>query len=477
MSYNLLNKQNYKQLIYDKIQMILETTPSNSSTLELLYNKICDIEDNETQNLLYNNIIQSFISEYIIYYIPTTDLYIEYFDNDYKIVSTNDILHFILNKLTETHQLTTNIKYNVKSKILKKIKENNISTNIPNTETLQNILSYLYPNLFHHRNYAKYFLVTLGDILLRKTDCFYFISSTMKSFIQKINTTFSMYFNTINLFNYYKFKYSEHDTEKCRIIKTTNINLEYFKPDEKFFINLICISMHYSNRYNSGDNYLNQIIHSNIKNDVLMIKNTSKETFIQQFINKYLYTREGEKIQEKDMIFLWKSYLKSNGIINVFKKNTDIIEYISKNIPFENGSFIHTASMNLPFVDLFKCFWEENIYEDKSSYGYEISELYMIFIEKYGMSVITEQNIIDIIQFYYTNYLIIDKKHIPGISCKLWNKNEHIEKFIFSNDEHLKNIDVNELYSLYGEYYKHNKIVSKHYFIHYYHYLRELIIK
>jgi hypothetical protein len=477
MSYTLTNKPNYKQLIYDKIQMILETTPSTSNTLEILYNKICEIEDNEVQNILYNNIIQNFISEYTIYYISTTDLYVEYFNNDYTIVSTNDILHFILNKLTETHQLTTNIKYNVKSKILKKIKDNNISNNIPNTETLQSILDYLYPNLFSNRNYAKYFLVTLGDILLRKTDYVYFLSSTMKSFIQKINTTFSMYFNTINLFNYYKFKYAEHETEKCRIIKTNNINLEYFKPDEKFFINLICISMHYSNRYNNGDNYLNEMIHSNIKNDVLMIKNTTKEMFIQQFTNKYLYKREGEKIQEKDMIFLWKSYLKSNGIINVFKKNTEIIEYISKIIQFENGYFIHTASMNLPFVDLFKHFWDENIYDDNTSYGYEISELYMIFIEKYGMSLITEQNIIDIIQFYYPNYSILDKKRIPSVSCILWKKNEDIETFIFSNDEHLKNIDVNELYSLYGEYYKHIKIVSKQYFIHYNQYLRELIIK
>ncbi len=477
MTMNLSNKPNYKQLIYDKIQLILETNSSSSPTLELLYNKICDVEDNEAQNNLYNNIIQNFISEYTIYYIPTTDLYIEYFDNNYKVVSNNDILHFVLNKLTETHQLTTNMKYNVKSKILKKIKENIISNNIPNTETLQSILNFLSPNLFSTRNYAKYFLVTLGDILLRKTDSFYFISSTLKSFIQKINTTFSMYFNTMNLFNFYKFKYSEHDTEKCRILKTNNINLEYFKPDELFYINLICVAMHYSNRYKNGDNYLNELIHSNIRNDVLMIKNTTKDTFIQQFTNKYLYEREGEKIQEKDMIFLWKSYLKTNGIINVFKKNTDIVEYISKLIKYDNGYFMNIASMHLPFVDLFKQFWDETIYEDVNSYGYEISELYMVFIEKYGMSTITEQNIIDIIQFYYSHCLIIDKKQIPSISCKLWNKNNDIETFIFSNDENLKNIDVNELYSLYCEYYKNIKIVSKQYFIHYYHYLRELIIK
>jgi hypothetical protein len=474
---NSINKPNYKQLIYDKIQMILETT-TNTSTLELLYNKICDVEDNEAQNNLYNNIIKNFISENMIYYISTTDLYIHYLNNNFTIVSINDILHFILNKLTETHHFTTNIKYNVKSKILKKIKENSIINNIPNTETLQTILNYLYPNLFTSRNYAKYFLVTLGDILLRKTDCIYFINSSLKSFIQKINTTYSMYFNTINLFNSYKFKYSEHDTEKCRIIKTNNINLDYFKPDENFFINLICVSMHYSNRYKNGDQYLSELINSNIKNDILMIKNTSKDSMIQQFTNKYLYEREGEKIQEKDMIFLWKSYLKTNGIINVFKKNTDIIEYISKNISFENGAFINIASMHLPFVDLFKEFWNENITDDKTSYGYEISELYILFIEKYGMSSITEQNIIDIIQFYYSNYSIIDKKRIFGISFnKLWNKNNEIETFLFTKNNYLNSMDVNELYSEYCEYYDNVKIVSKQYFIHYYHYLRELIIK
>lgn len=470
------NRPDYKKLIYDKIQSIFQTTTAESNTLEILYNKICDVEDNENQNNLYNNIIQNFISQYMIYYIPTTDLYVEYFNNDYKIVSIDDILYFILNKLTETHQLSTNIKYNVKSKILKKIKENNISNNIPNTETVQNILNYLYPNLFTNRNYAKYFLTSLGDILLRKTDFVYFISSSMKSFIQKINTTFSMYFNTINLFNYYKFKYSEHDTEKCRIIKTTNINLDYFKPDENFFINLICVSIHYSNRYKNSDCYINDFINLNIKNDVLMIKNTPKETMIKSFIDKYLYTRDGEKIQEKDMIFLWKSYLKTNGIINVFKKNVDIIEYVSKLIPFENGFFLNIASMHLPYVDLFNNFWKENIYEDTNSYGYEISELYMVFIEKYGnYHHITEQNIIDIIQFYYPEMNIVDKKHIPSISCKLWNKNNDIETFLFSNEDYLENMDVNEIYILYCKSY--DKLVSKQYFIFYYQLLRDLIIK
>jgi hypothetical protein len=471
------NKPNYKQLIYDKIQMILETTTNESNTLEVLYNKICDVEDNEIQNNIYNNIIQNFISQYTIYYIPTTDLYVEYFNNDYKIVSTNDIIYFILNKLSESQQLTTNIKYTVKSKIQKKIKENNISQNIPSTETLQTILNYLYPNLFNNRNYAKYFLTSLGDILLRKTDSFYFISSTMKSFIQKINTTYSMYFNTINLFNYYKFKYSEHDPEKCRIIKTNNINLDYFKPDENFFINLICVAMHYSNRYKNSDIFINEFINKNIKNDVLMIKNTSKDCMIQEFINKFLYVREGERISEKDMIFLWKSYLKTNNIINVFKKNTDIIEHISKFLTNDSVFFLNIASMHLPYVELFKTFWEENIFEEQNSYGYEISELYMLFMERNSTSTITEQNIIDIIQYYYTEIPILDKKHISHISCKLWNKNNDIETFIFSNEEHLKNIDSNELYSLYCDSNKNQRIVSKQYFQFYYNHLRDLIIK
>jgi hypothetical protein len=297
----------------------------------------------------------------------------------------------------------------------------------------------------------------------------------MKTFVQKINNTFSMYFNTINLFNYYKFKYSEHDTEKCRIIKTTNINLDYFKPDDNFFVNLICVSIHYSNRYKNSDYYINDFINLNIKNDVLMIKNTSKENMIQQFIDKYLYKRDGEKIHEKDMIFLWKSYLKINGIINVFKKNTDIIEYVTKIINFENGYFMNIASMHFPYVDLFNNFWEDNIYEDNNSYGYEISELYMIFIEKYGNCNITEQNIIDIIQFYYPEITIIDKKHISSISCKLWNKNNEIETFLFSNEDYLENMDVNEIYSIYCKGFI--KLVSKQYFIFYYELLRELIIK
>ena len=52
-------------------------------------------------------------------------------------------------------------------------------------------------------------MVTLGDIILKKTKTdteFYFIPNYIKPLITMINKTLSMYFYTINLGNYYKYK-------------------------------------------------------------------------------------------------------------------------------------------------------------------------------------------------------------------------------------------------------------------------------
>ena len=448
----------YDLLISDKVNSILQS--SNVYIKEELFNKLCDFEHyNPEKSRLFHYVLNTFFTNNTIYYVSTSELYVQYKDNTYTILTENDTLSLILQNIY-SYELQTNIKQQIKNKIHKKIKNNTIYKNIPNSLTLQNIFSYLHPNLFSSKSYAKYFIITLGDIIMKKTDLFYFIEPSMKPFIKTINKYVTLYFHSINLGNHYKFKYCGHPVEKSRIIKTSNFNLEYLKQSEDFFINLICVSFHYSNRFTSGDVFLEDITNRSLKYDVLCMNQHTKQDIVHSFINEYIYIKYGTNINEKDMLFLWKLYIKQNRIFNFFQKN-EIREQIANILTYNYPYYMNVNSLFLPYVEQFKTFWEKYIFEDNSEF--EIGEFLKLFMEntkcKYE---INEEIVKDLIKYYYPS-TSMDEKNIYRIGCVLWNKKKHIDDFLEKNTCP----DINVLYNLYTEYYKNTHTVSKQYFIDY----------
>jgi hypothetical protein len=457
-SNNCNNSINYSKLIADIIQKY-------DSNLEIIYNKLLELDGVDEKKS--DDIIKYFFENNCYYYNSTTNLYVEYSDN-YKFINENNMLHSILTFITkyqDIYLLTTNQKQNIKVKIQKKIKERSIYDTIPESMTLQNMISFLYPNIFTQRNIAKYFMITLGDIILKKTksdsELFYFIPIYIKPLITMINKSLCLYFYTINLGNYYKYKYSDHDIKKSRVIPFNNININHYNIDSTTIMNLICCSIHYSNRYENGDNFLDKIINMDVDTvqPIYWIKNTTKEHLIDSFISDYIYTKDGYKISEKDMLFLWKSYIKKYNYINIFTKQTDILTYIASKLKY-NTFFNNVGSHYLPYVQNFKEFWTKFIYSDEGNY--EINELFTLFVEQYNIKNINENNMYDLIHYYYPE-VKIDDKYIQNIGCTLWNKKRDVMEFLEKNkDDTTLNIN---LYSKYCNEYKDKKRVSKHYFM------------
>jgi hypothetical protein len=438
----------------DYPKMINEIITNNISNLDIIYNKLCEIETNENNP---HELFNFFFEQTCYYYNSTTNLYIEYSDN-YKFINENNMLHIILkfiSKYQDIYLLTSSNKQIIKTKIQKKIKERTIYDNIPESITIQNTLSFLHPNIFIDRNIAKYFMVTLGDIILKKTDMYFFIPVHIKPLITLINKYLSMYFYTICLGNYYKYKYTDHDVNKSRVIPFNNININHYNLDSTLIVNIICISIHYSNRYDNGDKFIS--MNEIIRPTVCWINNTKKEDLIDSFIKDFLYTKNGYKITEKDMLFLWKSYIKKNNIINIFTKHSDILPYVACIIEY-NNTFINITSLYLPYVQNFKDFWSKYIYIDENNF--EINELLMLFTEEYNIKNIDENNIYDLIHYYFPEVKIQDK-YIQNIGCTLWNKKKDVLTFLANHPTIYKN----ELYGLYCAEYKDKKRVNKHYFM------------
>ena len=448
---------NYHNLIDEIIKKY-----NSSGNLDIVYNKLLELEEIETKS--YDDIVKFFFENTCYYYNSTTNLYVEYTDN-YKYINENNMIHSILkfiSKYQDIYLLTSNQKQGIKTKIQKKIKERSIYNTIPESVTLQNMISFLYPNIFTERNFAKYFMITLGDIILKKTDLFYFIPIYIKPLILMINKTLSLYFYTINLGNHYKYKYSDHDTDKSRIIPFNNINISHYNIDSTIILNLICCSIHYSNRYENGDTFLNKTLNANdltIK-PIYWIKNTTKENLIDSFVADYLYTKDGYKINEKDMVFLWKSYMKKYNYVNIFTKHTDVLAYIASKIKY-NIFFMNVGSHYLPYVQNFKDFWTKYIYSDEGNY--EINELFTLFVDQCNIKNINENNMYDLIHYYYPEVKIEDK-YIQNIGCTLWNKKRDVLEFLekYKNEKKDK-INGLELYALYCQ--EKDKRVSKHYFM------------
>ena len=445
---------NYAKLIDDIIQKY-----QSSGNIDIVYNKLLELEVIEEKS--YDDIIKFFFEHNCYYYNNTTNLYIEYIDN-YKFINENNMLHIILkfiSKYQDIYLLTSNQKQAMKTKIQKKIKERSIYDTIPESITLQNMISFLYPNIFTEKNIAKYFMVTLGDIILKKTkpdlELFYFIPIHIKPLITMINKTLNLYFYTINLGNHYKYKYSDHDTNKSRVIPFNNINIAHYNIDSTMILNLICCSIHYSNRYENGDNFLDKTVDI-ATTPIYWIKNTTKYNLIDSFVDEYIYSKDGYKINEKDMLFLWKSYIKKHDYINIFTKHTDVLAHIASKLNY-NSYFTNVGSHYLPYVQNFKDFWTKYIHSDEGNY--EINELFTLFVEQYNIKNINENNMYDLIQYYYPEVKIEDK-YIQNIGCVLWNKKKDVLDFL---EAHNKNINGLELYSLYCQ--KNDKRVSKNYFM------------
>jgi hypothetical protein len=270
-------------------------------------------------------------------------------------------------------------------------------------------------------------MTTLGDIMMKKTSFYYFLDPSMKPFIQTLQKLISMYFCS-NQLSHFKYKFYDHETSLCRILKTNPINFQYLKCEESFYVNLICSSIHYSNRFGNGDLFLEDRTNQALRKEVMWIKETKIEDVLQDFILTYFQQSETHT-HEKDVLFLWKLYIKEKNYINIFQKN--IQEELSRSIPYQSSYFMYITSMKMPYVKKFIHFWNKYMYEDKTEQLLELTEISSLFMEVNPKhNDINEQKIKDIIQYYYPDTVIHENRYVNFIGCSLWNKKEELRQFL-----------------------------------------------
>jgi hypothetical protein len=516
-----------KQKCFDSIEELFKKYENNDYMLQRIHNHVVNylpsILDNELKNhekrinrnmYLTNEqqiFIQIFLSKNQYYYLPSNNCFYEYNGKNYYIVKDDDIIHKLLSSISKD-RILLQWKHKTKFNILKQIKERSLFTSIPETDTIQNVLNILYPYIFTTKNQAKYFLTILGDNILKKNSNLIFLAnSKIKIMLSEIDTIAYFSIGFTNITNNFIVKYHEnHSYDNCRLIKVNeNSSIELWKETLiKNGLDLICVATHYSNRYENSDNFLNTNADEELKNYSFYLKNIPQQEIISNFCSKCFQitnnnntntNTSNDKIEWKNVHFIWKQFISSLSLPNMIYSNT-LKNMLKETFSYDDSAdaFINITSKYLPIESDFIKFWEKTIIiNDQQNMltslnnfevnlnleeELEVDELCMLFknwVKQYTEETllssgnISEENVVKILKHFFQNVEIVEEKYVLNISCTLWNKSKDIIKsFEFIKNELQKNefvalISFDDAYNYYVKFCNSNSykfIISKRYF-------------
>lgn len=454
--------------------------------------------------------IQIFLSKNNFFHLVNNGYYYEYNGKNYSIVKEDDIVHKLLSSISKERVLL-DWKHKTKINVIKLIKERSLFNSIPETDTIQNVLNFIYPSLFLSKTQAKYFLTIIGDNILKKnTHVLFFVSQNMKKLLVDLDSVGYLSIGNTNTTHNFVTKYHENNSyENYRLLKMNDAYSQETWKDQlkKIGLDLLCVAIHYSKRYENSDKFLENKSDEEFKNFALYLRSNSQPKIIECFCEKFLRKVDDNKstIHWKNLHFIWKQFLSTNHLPNMIYSNSlkaslkEIYTYDE-----DNDSFINMTSKYLPIESDFIKFWEktiqvaeiiedniqDNIQHDNSTTEsdvemfdeLEVDEICMLFKlwtqkdaneKMISNGNIHEENVVKILKHFFPEVEIIENKYVLNVSCNIWNKKNSIEKsFDFIKNEVKANhslalISFDDAYNYYYKfcYSQSNKlIVSKRYF-------------
>ena len=480
---------NNNKYIQNKIKnYIINTLPNTLNNIIVKNEK--KIEEREKTKNNINDFISKFLNNHKYFYNSSSDIYFYYDDHNYNTIKEDTIINNINNYINSVYKNNNEILNNIdqiyekrekiKSIIFKKIKETTINNYIPESSTIQKILSLLVPTFFSEKIIAKYFLVCIGDIILKKNDNNVFLINNNAKPLIKLLSSYSYNFFGTAYFSDFKYKYHEQQ-KSCKIIKINNINHDLLSQSfHKNILNILCIAIHYSIRFSNSNTFLENEGDLNINNYVTLLNNNK---IVDDFISKYLDITQTNTnlISSKNMHYLWKDYLTFYQIPNINFMNS-FKNILKDRINYDEtvDQYYNVISKYLPTISNFLHFWENYfkvLYQDNENCEYKCNEidtseiltLYKSWVT--NKSFIKEETIIQILNHYYEDIKIVEKT-IKNVNCSLWDKCKDIEDFLVYYKKKLK-INNEEypqsLVCIYAEYVNYAKkfviIVNKNYFM------------
>ena len=403
----------------------------------------------------------SFLNRNRYFYVSSSEKYFIYDGLHYTETNEENMLYIILTSIRhEQNPKLISWKDKTKVSLLKRIKETHLSQSIPESQTIQMVIDLLYPAVFQNKKECKYFLSILGDNILRKNqNLIHFISSpVIKPFLRNCNQEALSCFGT-QCMQTFKTKchdkHYEEDNKYCRLIRISeNTKSDYFNTLIPYILDILCVSCHYSIRYENSDLYIiNSCNDMEITDYVFKLTYTYPELLIDKFISEYLFIidyadEERERERERDnkdkmnwqnMLYLWKQFLHTNHLpLTLFQS---MLKPILTQIRFPNfyktdgDYFVGIGSSQWPMIQTFLRYWHETMIPDENEIELEIEEITNLFrlwgetVRTYKWEVfsLTENQILDVISYFSPEIQIDKQKFVYGIRSTLWDKSTDIQ--------------------------------------------------
>ena len=492
-------KELFKNYENDEYMLQRIHTHVNNYLPNTLKNEQINHEKRVNRNHFLSNeqqiFIQVFLSKNQYYYLSSNGYFYEYDGKNYFIVKEDDITHKLLSSISKERVLL-DWKHKTKINVIKLIKERSLLNSIPETDTIQNVLNFIYPSLFSSKTQAKYFLTVIGDNIFKKNpQLIFFVSQNMKKLMSDLDSISYLSIGNTNTTNNFVTKYHENNSyENYRLLKINeNFSHELWKEQlKKIGLDLLCVATHYSKRYEDSEKFLENKSDEDLKKFALYLRSNNQqkimETFCESFLNKV--DDNNSVIHWKNLHFIWKQFLSANSLPNMIYSNSlkNILKEIY-NYHEDSDCFTNLTSKYLPIESDFIKFWDKTIrivtpHDEHETFDeLEIDELCMLFKtwtqnNTLGEKLISngninEENVLKILKHFFPSIEIIENKYVLNVSCNIWNKNAEIEKSFdyiktqIKTNHTLALISFDDAYNYYYKYCNNesNKlVVSKRYF-------------
>jgi hypothetical protein len=441
--------------------------------------KRADSERRERNDALaaeQDSFIHSFLNKHQYFYSPQTERFFYYDGVHYNSCKEDDVLHHVLSTITKDRAILLPRKPQTKVYVMKRVKESNPLKSIPESETIQSVLDALCPAIFPTKTAAKYFLSIIGDHLLKKTDettHVYFATPKAKEYLKELGTLGQIYFG-VHATASFKHKYHGHSYKTIRLLKMSDAAAAWRSILLANALDVFCVAAHYSHRYESADNYLEQ--HSDdvdLNEYTMYFRGKTAECvvgdFTKQFFRVCNKTDTNSEITTATMEYMWRKYLKERQYPTVLSQAV-FLNALKSIFEFyydaENEVFAGITNPSIQTVEKFQRFWGEHLTVDLSSANplmeYEIGELTALYREETKDKRMNESQMLDLIRFYYPDVQITDNKYIQGVCCDSWNKQEELAVFF----THFCREGIVSFYDAYTIYLreKRRRVASKAYF-------------
>jgi len=434
--------------------------------------------------------IQVFLSKNQYYYLPNNGCFYYYDGKNYSVITEDDIQHELLTTISKDKTLMQ-WKHKTKINIIKQIKDRNLFTSTPESDTFQNILNVLYPAFFSNKQEVKYFLTVIGDNILKKnSDIIFLIKPKIKKLIAELENVAYYTLGITNIAHNIVTKYHEsYEYDKCRLLKMNDTVSQDIWLDviKKVGLNLLCVAAHYSNRYTNSDTFIMNYVNEDLRNYTFYLKNNTQKEIINHFCDYSIEQSNSNSanlsLNWKNMHYLWKLFISNYSYPSMIYVNS-LKTLLSEKFSYDEevDAFPNITSKYLPLTSEFILFWENTITTvDAGEEEFEVDEICSLFKKWKQVDAqcstnisINESDAVKIISHFFPNVEIFENKYFLNIRCSLWNKLLDIQQALESfktvkkgeNSTDVCLVSLDEVYKFYCTYCNKGKtkIASKRYF-------------